>query len=197
MDVDTQLFKNVIKEARNNADLLDSYSPNQFKSKEKLIAHINNLDILDKNSKILIMGSWYASIFVPAFHKQVQSILAVDMDDIVIRIAKNRLFSHIDNADFWTKDVFDLDSSTYEQSDLIINTSCEHMKPMKDLEQFKQCKGHFAFQSNNMFDIPTHTNCVNNIEEFKQQLPNNTEVLIEDKVQDERGTRFMLIGRFI
>ena len=34
--IDLQLFKNIIKEGRHNTDLLDSYSPNQFKSKQKL-----------------------------------------------------------------------------------------------------------------------------------------------------------------
>ena len=34
MDIDLQLFKNIMAEARHNSDLLDSYSPNQFKSKE-------------------------------------------------------------------------------------------------------------------------------------------------------------------
>jgi hypothetical protein len=46
-----------------------------------------------------------------------------------------------------------------------------------------------------MFDIPTHVNCVNSIDEFKKQLPNEANVLIEDKISDERGTRFMLIGK--
>ena len=54
---------------------------------------------------------------------------------------------------------------------------------------------HFAFQSNNMYDIEGHINCVSSIEEFKYQLPDNAKVLIEDKIRDERGTRFTLIGK--
>jgi hypothetical protein len=46
-----------------------------------------------------------------------------------------------------------------------------------------------------MYDIPTHINCVKNIEEFKQQLPNNAKVLIEDEIKDDRGIRFTLIGK--
>ena len=46
-----------------------------------------------------------------------------------------------------------------------------------------------------MFDIPTHINCVKNIEEFKKQLPDRAEVLIEDEIPDERGTRFTLVGK--
>ena len=40
-------------------DLLDSYSPNQFKSKLNLINHIKSLNILDKESEIVIFGCWY------------------------------------------------------------------------------------------------------------------------------------------
>ena len=49
--IDLQLFKNIMAESRNNTDLLDSFSPNQFKSKENLITHINNLGILDDKSE--------------------------------------------------------------------------------------------------------------------------------------------------
>ena len=194
MDIDLQLFKNIIKEARHNPDLLDSYSPNQFKSKEVLINHVNSLNILDEKSEITILGSWYGSILIPAF-KQVKRITSIDVDDKVIRIAKQRLFKHYTNTDFITADVFNLGKFKYgvENSNLIINTSCEHMRSMKELDL--NTNAYFAFQSNNMFDIPTHINCVNNIEEFKQQIPNNAKILIEDHIKDDRGTRFLLIGK--
>ena len=43
MDMDSQLFKNIMAEARNNQDLLDSFQSNQFKAKEKLIDSVNSL----------------------------------------------------------------------------------------------------------------------------------------------------------
>lgn len=194
MDVDLQLFKNIMAEARHNPDLLDSYSPNQFKSKEVLINHINRLNILNDKSEIIILGSWYGSILIPAF-KQVKRITAVDLDENIINIAKNRLFNHYTNVDFVSKDVFDWlpDSSRIKKTDLIINTSCEHMRPMKELNL--NTSAYFAFQSNNMFNIPTHINCVNNIEEFKEQMPSNAKIMIEDHIKDDRGTRFLLIGK--
>jgi hypothetical protein len=194
MDVDLQLFKNIMKESRNNPDLLDSYSPNQFKSKEVLINHINGLNILNDKSEIIILGSWYGSILIPAF-KQVKRITAVDLDENVISIAKNRLFNHYKNVDFICDDVFKWipDSRRTKKTDLIINTSCEHMRPMKELDL--NTNAYFAFQSNNMFDIPTHNNCVNNIEEFKEQMPSNAKIMIEDHIKDDRGTRFLLIGQ--
>ena len=194
MDVDLKLFKNIMNEARHNSVLLDSYSPNQFKSKEVLINHINNLNILDDKSEIIILGSWYGSILIPAF-KQVKRITAVDLDENVINIAKNRLFNHYKNVDFICDDVFKWipDSRRTKKTDLIINTSCEHMRPMKELDL--NTNAYFAFQSNNMFDIPTHNNCVNNIDEFKKQMPSNAKIMIEDHIKDDRGTRFLLIGK--
>jgi hypothetical protein len=196
IDIDLQLFKNVITEGRHNPDLLDSYSSNQFKSKEVLINHIKKLNILNNESNISILGSWYGSILIPAF-KNVKSITLIDLDDKVIRIAKQRLFNHYTNTDFITADVFNLGKHSYriEKSNLIINTSCEHMRPMKELKTLKNSKSYFAFQSNNMSYIKDHVNCVNSIEEFKKQMPENSKILIEDHIKDDRGTRFLLIGQ--
>ena len=55
MDIDLQLFKNVMAESRHNKDLLDSFSPNQFKSKERLINHIRDLSIVGTNSEMSIL----------------------------------------------------------------------------------------------------------------------------------------------
>ena len=47
-----------------------------------------------------------------------------------------------------------------------------------------------------MYDNHDSVNCVKNIDEFKKQLPDNAKVLIEDKIEDDRGTRFTLIGKY-
>jgi len=195
MDIDQQLFKNIMKESRHNSDLLDSYSPNQFKSKEVLIKHVKDLNILNDKSEITILGGWYGSILIPAF-KEVKKITLIDLDDNVIRIAKNRLFNHYKNVDFITADVFNLGKhfQRVEKSDLIINTSCEHMTSMNELNL--DTKSYFAYQSNNMLSIEGHINCVYDLDDFKKQLPDNAKVIIEDKIKDERGTRFLLIGKY-
>jgi len=193
--IDLQLFKNIMKEARNNTDLLDSFSPNQFKSKEKLIEMIREQLILKTESEIVIFGGWYGSILIPAF-KEVKRITLIDKDKDVISIAKNRLFNHYKNVDFICDDVFKWapDSSRIKKTDLIINTSCEHMPSMKKLNL--DTNAYFAYTSNNMYDIKGHVNCVSSIEEFKWQLPDNVNIIKEDKVIDNRGTRFLLIGKY-
>ena len=191
-----------MEEVRENKDLLDSYSPNQFKSKLKLVEHIDKLDILTKNSEIVIFGSWYGSILIPAFYNKVKKITCIDQDAKVISRAKYNLFKDF-NVDFITGDVFEF-RNIFKNTNLFINTSCEHMKSMKEWGPAPTYKNpwwdrvspaYFAFQSNNMYDIEGHTNCVSSIEEFKYQMPDKAEILVEDKIVDDRGTRFMLIGK--
>lgn len=202
--MDLKLLQNMMKEVRENKDFLDSMSPNQFLSKTALVKHITDLDILNKDSHIVIWGSWYGSILVPALYDKVGKITCIDMDPKVISIAKHRIFEHYD-VEWITDDMFATWRDWYKDVDLFINTSCEHMKPMKEWGPVPQYKNpwwtrvktncHFAFQSNNMFSIEDHTNCVNSIEEFKTQLPENAEVIVESEISEERGTRFMLIGK--
>ncbi|MGY9008030.1 MAG: hypothetical protein ACKVI2_05255 [Candidatus Pelagibacterales bacterium] len=194
MDIDLQLFKNIMAEARHNDDLLDSYSPNQFKSKERLIKHIRDLDIVGTNSEITILGGWYGSILIPAF-KEAKRITLMELDDMCIRISKNRLFNHYKNVEWALGDVFHKDrKSRIQNANLIINTSCEHMRSMKELEL--DTEAYFAYQSNNMLKIEGHINCVYDLDDFKKQLPDNAKVMIEDEIKDERGTRFLLIGKY-
>ena len=195
MDIDLQLFKNIMQEGRTNTDLLDSYSPNQFKSKERMVKLIRDQLIVSTNSEIVIFGCWYGSILIPAF-KEVKRITAIDINPTTISIAKNRLFNHYKNVDFICDDVFKWasDSSRIKKTNLIINASCENMKSMKELHL--DTNAYFAFQSNDMYDNHDSVNCVKNIDEFKKQLPDNAKVLIEDKIEDDRGTRFTLIGKY-
>ena len=193
MDVDLQLFKNIMAESRHNADLVDSYSPNQFKSKERLIDLIKNLNM--EFQDIVILGCWYGSILIPSL-KQSKRITAIDIDPTTISIAKNRLFSHYKNVDWITSDVFDENRyGRIKNANLIINASCENMKSMKELKSLSESKSYFAFQSNNMFEVHDSVNCVKSIDEFKKQLPDNAKVIVEDTLTDDRGARFTLIGR--
>jgi hypothetical protein len=197
--IDIKLFKNIMAEARHNDDLLDSYSPNQFKTKEKLVSMIYNHIDINSNSEIVIFGGWYGSILIPMF-KDVKKITLIDKDENVINIARNRLFSHYKNVEFRVQDVFEYNKlNQYRTADLFINTSCEHMPSMKDWPLWDwilyKNNPYFAFTSNNMTDIEGHVNCINSIEEFEKQLPVTSKVLDKNEVTDERGTRFLLVGK--
>jgi SAM-dependent methyltransferase len=220
-NLDTNLLNSILKTIKHNQnlrdDIYDSYSENQFASKGALLDAIDDLSILDKDSTVFIWGCWYGSILIPALAPKVKKIIALDLDDTAIQIGK-KFFGEYDNVEFQCVDVFEKYLNAYKDAKLIINTSCEHMLPMKEWkwfgpgaiaeDTFKGLKGegfgspklssecYFAFQSNNMFGIKGHVNCVNNLEEFELQLPNRAEVLYREEVEDTRGTRYMLVGKF-
>lgn len=218
----------VIKDEPNlEQDLLDSFSNNQIASKTALLEAVDTHTNIDKNSTVVIWGSWYGSILVPMLADKVKKILCIDLDNEPLQIAKNRLFPNYENIEYVCDNVFNTYRDAYLDVNLIINTSCEHMPPMNEWEWFKYSamatdtvypRGYadnnpsrkkifkepklsdncyFAFQSNNMFGIEGHINCVNSIDEFKEQLPERAEVLYQEEVEDTRGTRYMLVGRFM
>jgi hypothetical protein len=204
------VFTTIKHEVNYEEDILDSFSDNQIEAKTKLVNELDKLNLLNKTTEVVIFGCWYGSVLLPLLHDKVYKITAIDSDNNVITIGKNRLFNDYWNVDWITDDVFKNYRDGYDKATIFINTSCEHMRPMKEWGVMNPSRGelyknpwwdrvhkdaHFAFTSNNMFGIPGHTNCVNDIEEFKGQLPDKSKVLIEDELEDERGTRYLLIGK--
>jgi hypothetical protein len=193
--------------------LLDSFSSNQMAAKTALINAVLSKTDLTKESTVVIWGSWYGSILIPMLANKVKKIVCIDLDNESLQIAKNRLFDNYKNVDYVCDDVFKVCRKSYLETNLIINTSCEHMLPMKEWPWFgpgalkedgipgkdpkisSDC--YFAFQSNNMFGIEGHINCVNSMEEFEDQLPERAKVLYREEVEDTRGTRYMLIGKLL
>lgn len=215
----SKLLKNILHLAKDNVEnfdaLLDSYNSNQVASKSALLNAIDSLSILNKDSTVVIWGSWFGSILIPKLAPKVKRVVCIDLDNEPLQIAKNRLFNNYKNIDYVCDDIFKKYRDVYLTTNLIINTSCEHMTSMKEWKWFQKGavstdsqrkhkfispklsdKCYFAFQSNNMFDIEGHINCVNSLEEFKEQLPARAEVLFEEEVEDTRGTRYMLVGKF-
>lgn len=201
--IDEILLRNVLKTIKEKTeytnDIIDSFSDNQFRSKGKVLDFIKELDFLTKDTEIIIFGSWYGSILIPNLANMVKRITCIDLDKNVLQIAKNRFFKEYTNIDYTEGDVFTLDLSRYHNTSLFINTSCEHMPPMKEWPYWSNVKEdcYFAFTSNNMYDIEGHINCVDSLEDFKEQLPKNAKVLLEDEVTDERGTRFIVAGKIL
>ena len=215
-ETDASLLKTVFELIKEDPSLektlLDSFSSNQFASKYALLNAVDNLKILDKDSTVVMWAGWYGSILIPKLANKVKKIVNIDLDNQTTKVSK-KLFNNYENVDYICDDIFKTYRDAYLNTNLIINTSCEHMLPMKDWKWFgagalsndqdtsifrtpklpDNC--YFAFQSNNMFDIEGHVNCVNSLQEFKDQMPERAEILFEEEVEDTRGTRYMLVGK--
>jgi hypothetical protein len=129
--------------------------------------------------------------------KRVKSIYGIDLDKQVIHIAKNKFWKDNPKVKLIEGDAFTSFRKNYGTAKLFINTSCEHMPAMKDWPNWAKVSddAYFAFQSNNMYGIQGHVNCVDTIEDFKKQLPTHAIVLHQEELTDDRGTRFTLVGK--
>ena len=199
--VDLSLLKNILSTMRDNPelahDIKDSFGRNQFAAKSLLIDLIDQMGCLDSESQVVIFGCWYGSVIIPKLAKRVKSIYGIDLDKQVIHIAKNKFWKDNPKVKLIEGDAFTSFRKNYGTANLFINTSCEHMPAMKDWPSWSKVSdnAYFAFQSNNMYGIQGHVNCIDNIEDFKKQLPAHAIVLHQEELTDDRGTRFTLVGK--
>ena len=143
-----------------------------------------------KNKKIVILGSWYGTVLVPLlkyYLTDISNIHLIDYDIEAMKIAKwmnNDITTEVKDISFDIRDV---------KADIIINTSCEHMWHMKDINFEGLC----AFQSNDFTQEDAHVNCVHSLEEFKEQTAITDVYYQGEKPFDEYNDckRFMIIGR--
>ena len=172
-------------------DFAKSFSENQVMAKSWLVEHLAMSPAASiKNKRITILGSWYGTVLVPLLRyylKDISSITLIDYDKEAMKIAKwmhEDIITEVKDISFDIKKV---------EADIIINTSCEHMWQMKDIEMNGLC----AFQSNDFTQEDAHVNCVFSLEEFREQT-GITDIHYEgERPFDDYNDckRFMLIGR--
>ena len=198
---DEKYFQRVLKEIKNDGlnqskRLLDSLSPIQFESKSKLLEMVD--EYIEKYSTVTVMGCWFMSIVGYVLSQKVKYVQGIDFDDRATRMGR-RLFDGIDNVEFVNKDVFKMPTEKMILSNLIINTSCEHMPPMKEYPYWDRMSKdtYFAFQTHTNDNINDHTNCVTSLTQFKEQIPDTWEILKQDVLEDkDRGAhRYTLVGK--
>ena len=117
--------------------LFDSLSPNQIICKEWLIESLDKVQIpRDEHGKfnIEIIGGWFGypliDLLYQKYDKEINRIDIFEIDEFACRAINkyNCIFKN------WHVRVFHQDYFTYQEkrrTHMIINTSCEHMLPMK------------------------------------------------------------------
>lgn len=196
----------------------DAFSRSQIKSKFWLIKELAKVQKHYVN--VLVLAGWFGqtkSIYEKFLTYQKMRMVELDrhgceISDYVFNLSNlenhkvksiiadiNNLTLH-KNGYEWTVENFKESEKNYNEKflpDLIINTSAEHMtEEWFHQIRFKQLKSNpiVAIQSNNMFDIDEHVNCVHSVDHMKKKFPMK-EVLYEGELQLKGYKRVMLIGR--
>ncbi len=185
---------------------VDAFSDSQISSKQWIAEIVNGTDL----GTIFMCGGWLATLLKEPGLEYTKCI-SIDLDPNVKFAAKAL---HLDLvAEGWKfipyeADILDINYNTHLFNiqrangtsveleftpDTIINTSCEHIEKFSDWWN-KIPKGKLIIvQSNDGFDIPTHVNCVRNLDEFAAQTPMDNLIYQGSKVMP-KFTRFMRVG---
>jgi hypothetical protein len=205
------IFHKYYRNGYDSKSLQDGFSRGQVKSKIWLAEELKKISPSFEN--ILLLAGWFgqARLYFDIANVEYNNILTVDLDPVAGKVS-DTIFN-LDLLEGWkmkssTENISKLvhyEDSCFvplETSDktilkkfvpnLIVNTSSEHM----DEEWFYKIKTDsvIAIQSNNLFDIPEHVNCVHSIDEMKKKFK-MSEILYEGELELYGYKRFMLIGR--
>ena len=193
-------------------DVYDSFSKNQYASKDWLIDNLNEYPhhfkckTLDKNISISILGSWYgllAYMLIDKFKlKKIGNIDCIDFDPRVKTVAK-RLWKKLDtdnlkNGKLTYVKFIEQDINTIEklQSPIVICTSCEHLDQSIIYNTISRLEEHtlVVLQSNNYKEISQHINTVTTQENFANQYVSKLRNMKIYEKDFGKYKRFMIIG---
>lgn len=224
VDNKDKIFRSIFdyKKKVDGDDIYDAFSRSQIKSKIWLVDELESVrqKLPDPVYKqVAVFAGWYGQI-KSIYDKRItyRKMRIVEMDrnacetsDYIFNLSElenykvksvnadiNNLTLH-KNGYEWDVENF-REGTKYSEKflpDLIINTSAEHMKEDWFFQiKFKELESDpiVAIQSNNLFDIPEHINCVHSVDHMKKKFPMR-EVLYEGELQLKGYKRVMLIGR--
>ena len=175
--------------------LLDSSTTSQLQGKLWLVNELQKLDL--KFSKVCLVGGWFAQFITPLmidnFNVEFIHNWEIDEDAQKISYKFNRRYKEVGKYKAIRTNT--LIHPLKEEYDLVINTSCEHMYPMKKLREYNpDLKSWFVLQSTNETKFKDHINCVNSTKELAEQ-GGLKQILYEGQLTLDNGmTRFMVIG---
>ena len=208
---------NYLKLDLDNKPLQDAFSRSQIKSKIWLVQELAHVQT--HYNQVAVLAGWFGQI-KSIYDQQLTygKMRVVELDRSACEISDHVFnLSNLENhkvkavcADInqltlhkngyeWSVENF-RDGTTYSEKflpDLIINTSAEHMtEEWYHQLRFKQLDSDpiVAIQSNNLFEIAEHTNCVHSVDHMIKKFPMR-EVLFAGELQLKGYKRVMLIGR--
>ena len=210
-------FHKYYREEHNSQHLQDAFSRGQVQSKIWLVTELSKIQ--KHYTNILVLAGWYGQLInyfkditfdnARIIDKDREACLISDsifnislMENYKVKAVAsdiNELILHSKGYKFQIEHFKNPDRQIYEEMflpDLIINTSSEHMdETWFEKIRYKRFETQpiVAIQSNNLFDIEEHVNCVHSIDHMKKKYPMK-EILYEGELQLTGYKRVMLIG---
>ena len=188
-----ELTQRAIKKFPNRAvDIANSFDHKKIYCKHwmvKRLVKIQNQGMLKSNiERIYIIGGWYGNQLIPMLDAAIRykQIHFIEQDEEALYIAKEILFKNHKKIKWLYSDATGMEFDC--GSNLIINTSAEHMKPLNIKSAI------YAVQSNDYYEVDDHTHCVDSADELENQY-NFSKIWYKDFKSMGEYNRFMVIGR--
>ena len=176
--------------------LLDSSTTSQMQSKLWIATELNKLNL--KYKKVALIGGWFAQYITPLLIENLKVDIVhnydIDKDAQLISYKFNRRYKEKEQYQAFSRNLFIKPLNEYY--DMVINTSCEHMFPMKKFRELNPALNSiYVLQSTNETKYDDHINCVESPEELANQCVLEKVYYSGSKVLDNGMTRFMVIGK--
>ncbi len=147
---------------------------------------------------IWVLGGWYGVLAALMYENpgiSVSKFISIDVDEGCAPVAQSLNREQVADGTFetLTADMHTLDYAS-GTPDLVVNTSCEHIKSFTGWFESLPKGTRLALQSNDYFGEPDHVNCAASLDAFKAQAP-MSEFAFAGELEQKNYTRFMLIGR--
>lgn len=178
-------------------DFLDSLSESQYESKIWACEYLTQLTS-EKHDECIVLGGWYG-LFSFLFRKEGfdKRITNFDIDPACKIIGEK--FKYDNDIVFETMDgltIFDQKKYNNEYK-IFVCTACEHLdqEDLVDLLKKKDRGMLVCLQSNNYYEVNSHINCKDTLEDFVDSLPLKRILYKGEKPYKNEYNRFMVIGK--
>ena len=184
--------------------VLDSMNRSQLESKLWIVNELSELMLFPKS--VALLGGWYANYIVPLLIEHGVELIhnfEIDEDAKAISYKFNKTYKDkkqykCDIVNTMFDSVWNKQKKTEPVFDFIINTSCEHMFPMRRFRELNTRLGGnpiYVLQSTDEDKYDDHINCVDGPEELAQQAELTDIIYSGTKILDSGMKRFMVIGK--
>ena len=179
-------------------DIVHSLDDNHWNSKQWLVDTLTPIHkkLFPNNCKMYIAGGWYGLLgHLLRDRFSDNHIVCGDIDPMT---------EHYGHKLFYDRDIeFKIENCLQSKdldANIIINTSCEHMDKddLADFIQMKNKESLIILQTNDYYELDSHINCSNTLEEFCEFVePLLSKKWIVSKASLDLGdfSRYMVIGQ--
>lgn len=178
-------------------DVLDSFSEGQIQSKRWAVENLIQL-VAPHHDRCIVIGGWYGLFsYLLAEEGFEPKITNIDLDPSCELIGYQ--INDNPNIGFETANGFEfIDNDAHNnKSKIVVCTACEHID-QEEIDKFLQNKDRnmlVCFQSNNYYEVDSHINCKDSLDDFVNSLSLQIVLYSGQMRWKDEYDRFMVIGR--